>query len=144
VRIGTCSAIADGVRLADTIAVQDVLGADGTSRSLGAGERITADGALAAALGPLADHAGTVVSTDLFYDDGGAGLRNGWAADGALAVDLQTAAVLAVARRRGVQAGAILAVAQRGDDRLGDDTSAAVAAQAARAALTALAGLSPA
>jgi uridine phosphorylase len=49
------------------------------------------------------------VSTDLFYDPTSAAARAGLQ-EGALAVDLQGAAVLAVAARRGVRAGCVLAV----------------------------------
>src|SRR4051794_9118363 len=78
-------------------AVREGLAADGASRALGAQERAAGDDALTAALAAQADHAGTVVSTDLFYDPR-ADVRTAWVADGALAVDLETAAVLAVGR----------------------------------------------
>ena len=138
VRVGTCTALGAAVGLGETIAVRDVLAADGTSRALGAGDRVTADPELTAALAREAGHAGTVVSADVFYDDAPAS-RDGWAAAGALAVDLQTAAVLAVAHRRGIPAGAILTVAARGDERLDDEGVAAATGQAATAALAALA-----
>jgi uridine phosphorylase len=133
VRVGTCTAIAGGIALGDTIAVAEALAADGASRALGAGDRIAADGALAAALRRSADHAGAVVSTDLFYDGAAAA-----PAAAALASDLQTAAVLAAARRAGVQAGAVLAAVRRGDEQLDDEPAAAAALRAAEGALAAL------
>jgi uridine phosphorylase len=138
VRVGTCTALDDGIELGDTIAVQHVLAADGTSRALGAGDGIDADRDLAAALARGAGHAGTVVSADLLHDDLRPGLRDGWAKAGALGLDMQTAALLAVAGRRGIEAGAILTVVARRGVRLGDEQAQAATAAAAAVALTAL------
>jgi uridine phosphorylase len=138
VRIGTCAALHSGAALGELVAVTEVLAADGTSRALGAPERLTGDGALTAALAERADRTGAVVSSDLFYDPRAAE-RAEWAAAGALAVDLETAAVLAVARRRGIRAAAVLAVVARGDERLGAEAIADAGVRLGRAALEALA-----
>jgi uridine phosphorylase len=138
VRIGTCAALDGGPALGELVAVRDVLAADGASRALGAGERLTGDEALTAALEARADRAASVVSSDLFYDPRPAE-RAAWAAAGALAVDLQTAAVLAVGRRRGIRAGAVLAVTARGEERLDAEAIAEAGLRLGRAALDALA-----
>ena len=65
-RVGTCGALVEELALGDLVAVTEVIACDGASRALGAGERIAADPVLAAALN--GDHAGPVVSTDLFYE----------------------------------------------------------------------------
>src|SRR4051794_6975871 len=101
VRVGTCAALDSGAALGELVAVREVLAADGTSRALGTPERLAGDEALTAALAARADRAGAVVSSDLFYDER-AGERAAWVRAGALAVDLETAAVLAVAHRRGI------------------------------------------
>ena len=71
----------------------------------------TADPALLAALEAAAgpDVArGTVASTDLFYDP--VDRSDDWLAIGAIAVEMECAAVFAVAARRGVAAAAVLLV----------------------------------
>jgi len=138
IRVGTCTALDATVAPGELVAVREVLAADGASRALGAQERAAGDDALTAALAAQADHAGTVVSTDLFYDPR-ADVRAAWAAEGALATDLETAAVLAVARRRGVRAAALLAVVACGDERLDAEALADAGVRLGRAALPALA-----
>jgi uridine phosphorylase len=54
-------------------------------------------------------HSGPVVSTDLFYD-GEAGAEEAWRAAGALAVEMETATLFALAQRRGLHAGSVLIV----------------------------------
>jgi uridine phosphorylase len=143
IRVGTCSALGDGVRLGDLVTVDGVLAADGTSRALGAGDRVAGDEALTAALAERADHVAPVVSTDLFYDPR-ADVRAGWAAAGAVAADLETAAVLTVARRRGIRAASLLAVTAAGGERLGEEALAEAGVRLGRAALAALAAPTPA
>lgn len=112
VRVGTCGALVDGPALGDLLVVGDALAADGTSRALGAGETVAADEDLVAALleaaGPGARRA-RVVSTDLFYDPEPA-RPAAWRAAGAVAVEMEAAALLRVAERRGLRAGCVLAV----------------------------------
>jgi uridine phosphorylase len=138
VRIGTCAALDGAVGLGELVAVREALAADGTSRALGGQERLAGDDALTAALEAHADRVGAVVSTDLFYEPR-AGVRDAWAATGALAVDLETAAVLAVARRRGIRAAALLAVTAHGAQRLDGDAIAEAGVRLGRAGLAALA-----
>ncbi len=107
VRVGTGGALQPALGLGELIAVSQARAEDGTSRALGAGPGpALPDPGLTAAL--AADHAGPVVSSDLFYDPREP--ETGWAADGVLAVEMESAALFALAAGRGLRAAAILAV----------------------------------
>ncbi len=84
VRVGTCGALDASLELGDLLVATEALTADGTSRALGAGDRVAADplllGRLRDAAGPEGLH-GPVVSSDLFYD-GPDGRRGGLAGAG--------------------------------------------------------------
>ena len=90
---------------------------DGASRAIGANGDLPADPQLLAALVAAGDGAATgrIVSTDLYYAPA--------PETDALAVDLTTAAILAVAARDGAAAAAVLAVSDRiaSGDRLDPD-----------------------
>ncbi|MCW3046293.1 MAG: hypothetical protein JWO74_577 [Solirubrobacterales bacterium] len=140
VRIGTCGALNGRLALGDVVAAREVIPADGTSRALGAGERLRPDPGLQAVLEAHADHAGPVVSTDLFYDPR-AELPGQWLAAGALAVEMEAATVLAVAARRGVRAACLLVVSDTqagGGERIAADRLAEASERVGRAALAAL------
>lgn len=139
VRVGTCGALAPGVRLGELLVVQEALAADGTSRALGAGARVAGDPGLTARL--EGEHRGLAVTTDLFYDPDH-GREERWAADGALAVEMESAAVFAVADARGIAAASLLLVSdlvlparrriaadalREGEERLGRAAVAALA-----------------
>jgi uridine phosphorylase len=140
VRIGTCGAVAGGLGLGELVCATEVLGADGTSRALGAPERQAPEPGMTAALRDRADHAGLVVSSDLFYDGGERGAE-AWARAGALAVEMEAAALLAVGARRDVAVACVLAVSDtepgRGE-RIGHDELVAAAERLGRAGLAAL------
>ena len=105
VRAGTCAALVDAE--AGSLVIADpVLPEDGTSRALGADGPIAPDPSLLAALRAAGNGAivGPVVSADV---------RHGSWGD-AVAVDLSTAALFAVALRRGVRAACVLAVVDDG------------------------------
>jgi DeoD family purine-nucleoside phosphorylase len=118
IRVGTCGALRAGLRLGDLLIATASIVADGTSRALGAGERVAANPDLVAALratagrvGPdpaYAVHAGPVVTTDVFYDR--RGLEPGWIEAGALAVEMEAATVFALAASREIEAAALLVV----------------------------------
>jgi uridine phosphorylase len=115
-RVGTCAAIAPGAQLGDLVVVEAAISADGTSRALGAGERISGDPELTARLRDArqraAGHgpAGVVaVTTDLFYD-GPLGAEAACAHAGATVVEMETATLFALGARRGVATGALLIV----------------------------------
>jgi uridine phosphorylase len=110
VRTGTCGALVAGRDLGELVTVAEVIAADGASRALGAGERVAPDAELTSA---LVDAGGgdavTAVSTDLFYDPR-PDVEEGWRRAGAQVVEMEAAAVLATAARRGARAGCLLLV----------------------------------
>ena len=116
VRVGTCGALAD-LELGSLVIADRVQPRDGASRAIGADGDLPADPQLLAALVAAGDGAATgrVVSTDLYYAPA--------PEIDALAVDLTTAAILAVAARDGAAAAAVLAVSDRitTGDRLDPD-----------------------
>lgn len=108
-RIGTCGALDPSLRLGDALNATEALSEDGTSRALGAAERPAAAPELVAALrGAGVEHRGAVASTDLFYDD--RDREQTWAAAGVAAVEMECATLFALARKRGLQAAAVLIV----------------------------------
>ncbi len=121
VRIGRAWALDGALRAGELVAATAVVAYDGTSRALGAGERIEPDPALTAAL--EGDRSGLLASADVEYVDDAAG---------ALAFDLESAAVLAAAARAGIPAACLVAIEGAVDP---DD----VAARLGRAALAAIA-----
>jgi purine-nucleoside phosphorylase len=112
VRIGTCAAIAPDLELGDLVAVREAIGADGTSRALGAGVRVAgAPDLLAQLLVALPAPARDVVAvtTDLFYDSPPAA-EHAWAAAGGSVVEMETATLFALGARRDVATGCVLIV----------------------------------
>jgi uridine phosphorylase len=137
VRVGTCGALDAGLELADLVVAREALCADGTSRALGAGERAAASASLAPEGRP-----GLVVSTDLFYDPDPA-REDAWRAAGALAVEMETAALLTVGARRGIEVASVLAVSDvlaGGRRRLGDEALVEASRRVGRAGAAALLG----
>jgi DeoD family purine-nucleoside phosphorylase len=112
IRVGTCGALAGDLQLGDLVVADAALAADGTSRALGAGERVAADGGLVAALRAASGdgaRTGVVVTSDLFYDRDRRRVA-GWVDAGALAVEMEAATLLRVAELRGVRAACVLLV----------------------------------
>jgi DeoD family purine-nucleoside phosphorylase len=141
VRVGTCGALDSSLRLGELVAATEVMAADGTSRALGAGERVHPDAALTAALVTASDRSGLTVSTDLFYDPDPE-RPAAWQAAGAIAVEMEAAAVLAVAARHGLRAACLLAVSDSragGGTRIDADALATAELRLGRVALAALA-----
>lgn len=164
IRIGTCGALDSSLGLGDLLIVRESLATDGASRALGAGEHVTADPALTAALessaaaavsGASLDqdtaspttsvrpvHAGVrIVSTDLFYEpDPRREVQ--WRRAGAVAVEMEAATLFAVGAKLKIPVGCALVVSDLlGDGRLRiDDDSLLAAAEAmGRVAAAALA-----
>jgi uridine phosphorylase len=108
-RIGTCGALREGFELGELVAAELVVAADGTSAALGAGPELQPDTALLEALVDGGARPVTALSTDLFYDPRDDAMRD-WLRAGAEVVEMEAAAVLAVAGRRGIQAAVALAV----------------------------------
>jgi uridine phosphorylase len=138
VRIGTCGSLTTGLQLGALVIVTEAICEDGTSRALASADRVAPDPDLLARLiaagrtaaaqqaaasqqevpaqRTAAAQQAVAVSTDLFYDRP-AGARDRWAAQGAAVVELEAATVLALARRRGLRAAALLLVTEvPGDD----------------------------
>jgi DeoD family purine-nucleoside phosphorylase len=112
IRVGTCGALDPALALGDLVIAEAALTADGTSRALGAGERVAADATLVAALQAAngsSARAGLVVSTDLFYDRR-ADVAGAWQREGALAIEMEAATLLRVGELRGIAVGCMLAV----------------------------------
>jgi uridine phosphorylase len=121
VRIGRAWALHRSLRAGELVAATAVAVFDGASRALGAGDRIEPDPALTAAL--EGDRSGLLASADVEHLDEAAG---------ALAFDLESAAVLAAAARAGIPAACLVAIegAIEPDDvaaRLGRGALAAIA-----------------
>jgi DeoD family purine-nucleoside phosphorylase len=109
VRIGTCGALAGGLALGDLIAAESVIPADGASAALGADGSLAPDPALLGRLVGAGARPGMVVSSDLF-DDPREGQVDEWVERGAVAVEMEAAAILLLAARRGVEAACVLGV----------------------------------
>ena len=110
IRVGTCGALAPDLQLGEVVIAEEAICGDGTSRALGAGERASPHEELTAALrrhAPAA-RAGAVMSVDLFY---GPLDRDA----GALAVEMEAAALFAVGARSSAQVGCLLAVSDTFD-----------------------------
>lgn len=128
VRVGTCGALDEALRLGDLLVAREAISSDGTSRALGVSDRIgpapgLLDALLAAIEGSPQAHAGAVASTDLFYESS-PGEQERWIAAGALAVEMEAATLFALAVRRGLEAGVVLVVSDllRPDRvRIGED-----------------------
>ncbi|WP_187369038.1 phosphorylase family protein [Baekduia soli] len=140
VRVGTAEALDAALAPGDLVAAAAVLAADGTSRALGGPERAELDAALTGALAGAVRHTGLVVSSDLVYAVDAAPAR-AWRAAGALARDLETAALAAVAARHGIAFGSVVAIVlDAAGTRLDDERATAAgeaAGEAGAAALTA-------
>jgi DeoD family purine-nucleoside phosphorylase len=146
IRIGTCGALDPALALGDLVVAREVIADDGASAALGAGRRVRPDSALTAALREAAEAsgrsaAGPIVSTDLFYD-AREDVARGWREEGALAVEMEAAALLQVAGRRGAEAACVLGVsdllAEGGRRRIGQDGLDSLGLQLGRTAWAAL------
>lgn len=140
IRVGTCGALDPTLALGRLVVAREAICADGTSRALGAGERIAADEALTRSLVSAAPDAasGPIVSVDLFYEEGPAG-----AGHSALAVEMEAAALFAVGAARGAAVACVLAVSDTfapdgARERIADEDLLAAAERMGRAAIAAL------
>jgi uridine phosphorylase len=120
VRAGSCASLVDAAA-GSLVIVESVLPRDGTSRALGADGVLAPDRGLFAALRAAGNGAvvGPVVSADIMDGRG----------PGAVALDLSTAALFAVAARHGVPAACVLAVREldeRAEAELGRVAAAAL------------------
>jgi len=112
IRVGTCGALRPELKLGELVIARESVCRDGTSRALGAGERVRADPGLTAALiaaAPTA-HAGPVVSVDLFYDERSHRPAGTHATSGAIAIEMESATLLALGARADVPVACVLIV----------------------------------
>jgi uridine phosphorylase len=142
IRVGTCGALIDDLALGELVIAREAICADGTSRALGVGERTSADRPLTDALELARPSArvGTIVSVDLFYDTG-----TRTAGQGALAVEMEAAALFAIGANAGIGVACMLAVSDTFDAngarrRVDDHVLLESAEKMGRAAIAALAG----
>jgi uridine phosphorylase len=109
IRIGTCAALDRSLGAGEPVVVTSALGADGTTAALGA-ELTRPDAELTDRL------AGDARRVDIVSHDLGAGadeaVREAWEAAGIAAVDLETAAMFAMAEKLGLASAAALVVAE--------------------------------
>jgi uridine phosphorylase len=133
VRIGTCAALDERLELGALLAAETVLALDGAGAALGAGGPLAPEPEMLARLVEAGAAPVTVASCDLFYDR-----ADRPAAPGAVAVELETAAVLGVAARHGVPAAAVLGVASRAGTNLAGEGLEALGLKLGAAAYAAL------
>jgi uridine phosphorylase len=143
VRVGPCVSLAEGLRIGDLVIAERVLAADGTSAALGARRWVEPDPglseALMAATGPAAQPA-TVASTDVLWEPTGedgsphASRAGEWASQGALAAEMQAAALFALGARLGVAVACLLVVADVQAGPSGDADEEKLAEASIRAA----------
>jgi uridine phosphorylase len=108
-RIGTCGALSEELSLGELVVAEAALAADGTSRSLGAGDRVEPDPGLTERLAQAGARPVVAVSTDVFYETR-EGVEEEWVAAGASVVEMESATLFTVARRHGLRAGSLLGV----------------------------------
>lgn len=140
IRVGTCGALVPELDLGALVIGREAICADGTSRALSGGERVSADPQLTELLMAHAPEAavGTVLSVDLFYDEDRRPPRRD-----ALVIEMEAAALFAVGAASGVQVGCVVAVTDSFDEegkraRLDDHGLLAAAERMGRAAMGAL------
>jgi purine-nucleoside phosphorylase len=115
IRIGTCAGIKGRAELGEVLVVKRALGTDGVTLGLNEDGVATPDPALHEGLAGAGRQA-TIASVDR---------RSASPPPDAVAVDLQTAAVLAVGRELGIAAAALLVVERAGDSEPLDDEALA-------------------
>jgi uridine phosphorylase len=123
IRVGTCIALDPGLMPGTAIVVRTALAGDGVGRALEPAGSLTPDEQLTARLEAAASPGGPgiVASTD-FYEHPDPVRREEWRTEGAAAVDLSAAAVLAMGRRSGLATACVLVVAESAaGDRLPDE-----------------------
>jgi uridine phosphorylase len=147
--IGTCVGLAAGLTLGETLVCERALAADGTSRALGTGDATVADAGLARALRAAAgtgSQVATVASADVLHGGGSgdgipAARRREWLDAGAVAAEMQAAALFALGARVGVAVAWLLVVTDLDSehrDRIGEAELESASLDAATVAASAL------
>jgi uridine phosphorylase len=141
IRVGTCGALNGNFALGELLVAGEAIAADGTSRALGAGERVSADPTLTRALEAAGGDPKLVVSTDLFYEPDPR-REHGWRAAGAAAVEMEAATLFAVGDLLEIPVGCVLAVSDLlhpdGRERIGVEDLEQAAQTMGQVALAAL------
>ena len=126
-RIGTAGALSPRVRPGELVVATAAVPADGTTRQYLKGRSFAPAPsfplvrALVEAAGEEGVHVGPILTEDAFYATTPEDAR-AWASYGALAVEMESAAIFLLAGMRGVEAASILAVSNRvGDPELVPD-----------------------
>ena len=149
IRVGTCGALDPELGHGELIVAGEALAEDGASRSLGAREVAKPDDELTRQLaGALAGNPSPVriVTTDLFYETGEGDSRapspDAWLGRGAVAVEMEAAALFTLGERLGVATACVLAVSDTFENgrrqRIGDEDLADAAGRMGAAAAAAL------
>jgi purine-nucleoside phosphorylase len=119
VRVGPCVSLGTEHRIGDLLVVERAIAADGTSAALGAGRSVEPDPGLLDSLRTAAGKAGrpaSVATVDLVWDPAPGRRRQRMPrteellSDGAVAADMQAAALLSLGERVGVAVGCLLVV----------------------------------
>jgi len=138
IRVGTCGALNGELELGELVVAGEAIAADGTSKALGAAERVAADATLTQAMG---GEPRTVVSTDLFYEPDPQ-REHGWRAAGAVAVEMEAATLFAAGELLEIPVGCVLAVSdllrRQGRERIGEEGLEQAAQATGQVALVAL------
>ena len=115
IRIGSCGALQRGIALGDLILVSGAVRDDGASRTYARDTypAVADPGLLLACVQSARElavpsHVGIARSHDSFYIDNQDELNEYWSKQGLLGSDMETAALLTVARLRGLRAASIL------------------------------------
>ncbi|HWC87536.1 MAG TPA: hypothetical protein VG388_13440 [Solirubrobacteraceae bacterium] len=110
IRVGTCGALDPTLELGALLLAREALAADGTSQALGAPPRVTPDPDLADSISAAANdlHHGLIVTTDLFYDANER--EQAWAAQGARAIEMETATLFTIATSKHLHAASLLII----------------------------------
>lgn len=142
IRVGTCGALTPDLELGQLVAADSVIATDGASRALGSLDLVKLDDDLTDRLSEHADHRATIVSTDLFYDPDFAGKAQAWRKQGALGVEMEAAALAAVASRRGLDFACLLIVSDTygPHERIGPETLETAVQRLGDAAMAAYSG----
>jgi DeoD family purine-nucleoside phosphorylase len=155
IRVGTCGALDPKLGLGDLVVAREAIAADGTSAALGADRLTHADKTLADALvaeakrnsraSERAYYDGRIVSTDLFYEsDSERSLA--WSAEGAIAVEMEAAALYAIGAKAAIPVACVLVVTdtfdEQGERTRIEDQALVRAAEAMGSVATAALGVS--
>jgi uridine phosphorylase len=111
-RVGTCGAIAPDCALGEILVVAAALAGDGTSRALGAGERVAGSPQLLDRGIGAGIRATVTATTDVFYEPR-PDREVRWLRAGASVVEMETATLFALGARLGLATGSLLAVSDR-------------------------------